>query len=689
MLQFSLIRRMFIKNFDIMQRENEVLFVAKADVERLWELYLDSIPPQHNPVYRKRREYDCSSCRHFFRTMGGVVAIRNQEVISVWDYETDSDIWNQVLRTLSAYVKEQVKEHGIADVFLSGMKEVGHDHDMDLDESGDPIFWEHFFVNLPDKYICFGGKERLSSELARLRDRKTVFKRSLDELTLNAVDMVLELVNQGSLYKGDEYRHMLEEFRKHKVAYMSLDMEKQELYAWEKGAKLPDSIAKIRNTSIGTLLEDVTSNMDLDQAVRRYESVVAPQNYKRSKPVFTQRMLQEAQDTITRLGYLDSLERRYANADDISVNNILFCNRDTARRVQGVGDIFFALAKDVKPEPGRFSRIEEISIEDFIDRVLPTATEVEAFLEARHIPNMVSLIAPVNKDSKTMFKWNNNFSWAYSGNVTDSMLKQNVQKAGGKVDGVLRFSIQWNDGSEWNRNDEDAHCMEPDGNEIYYAKPHNKKTDGVLDVDIRYPVEGKAAVENITWPDKRKMLPGAYEFFVKTFQARGGRGGFRAEIEFDGQIHSFDYALNTKGQAIVPVAKVTLSPDGIFSIKEHLPASTSKREIWGIQTQEFVPVSVICYSPNYWDDQNGIGNKHYFFMLKDCVNPELPNAFYNEFLNSELYPDHRKVLEALSSKMHVQKCEDQLSGLGFSSTMRNELVVKVKGNTERTLKIKF
>ena len=655
----------------------EQLYELDVDKDLLWDLYLNSIPSEHNKIFRKRRQYDCSTCRHFVKNVGALAAIDGGRLVTVWDVESGDQDFDRVAKILSEYVKR----NGIENVFAIKVPNAGTDSNREMTESGEIIKWEHFHVHIPDRYqsSLAASVEAIKGNAKTTRD---AFARNLQEVTMDSIETVLELINQGSLYRGEEYKRVVSAFRQWKKEYDKIeDASERDLYIWDKIGKNTDPAAlKIRGTAIGTLLIDISEGMDLDSAVKRYEKVVAPTNYKRSKPIFTQEMLASAQKTITELGYMDSLSRRFANADDITVGNILYRNADTARRMDG--NIFEMLAKEATGKPRQFSKVEEIGIEDFIKNVVPTATEIEAYVQNKHIPNFCSLIAPVYKDSKTMFKWGNNFSWAYSGNVTDSILKQNVKNAGGNVEGVLRFSIQWNDLDGFDQNDMDAHCKTPHG-EIFYRQ--KMVHGGALDVDIIHPVKGQPAVENITWADM-KYLNGKYDFFVHKYTDRGGRSGFRAEIEFDGIIYSYDCRDMFSGNKAV--ATVTVN-NGQFSIRHNMPNSESTKEVWGIHTNTFVPVSVICYSPNYWDHQNGVGNKHYMFMLKDCVNPEMPNAWYNEFLNSDLYPAHRKVMEVMGLKAHVQDTNDQLSGLGFSSTLRNELVVKVKGATERTLKIKF
>ncbi len=679
------------KNLQQMSKDSSRLFTVNVDTEELYNLYLDSFPAGTNEIYRERREYDCSCCRHFIRDVGNVVSIKNGELHTIWGINPVSDDkYNVVAAALDAYVKQKA----VLGVFLKKEKRIGTPENREMLPTGKINKYEHFFVDLPE--ICIFKEyygHTLEGDLSQFRDIRNVFKRSLDEISKEAVDTVLELIAQNSLYKGAEWKKQLAEFKNYQKEYGKLTDEQKELWIWEKSIAAGAVIGKIRNHSIGTLLVNISEGMDLDLAVRKYEQIVAPVNYKRPKAIFTKKMLEDAKKTITELGYMDSLQRRFATLDDITVNNILFSNKDAAKRITGAMDLFDEMEQDVAIDPKRFSKVEEISAEDFIKNVLPVAKELEVYLENKHIQNMVSLIAPEVAAAKTMFKWNNGMSWAYTGNITDSDIKENVKAAGGSVAGVVRFSIQWNDKDGKDNSDLDAHCIEPKGGEhIYFGCRKSLRTRGELDIDITQPVDqcrasNGVAVENITYPSKEYMIPGTYKFFVNQFAYRGSQG-FKAEIEVNGEIHSYEYNAPVRGN--VDVAEVILDQSGNFKVVDKLPGNcaTISKDVWGIKTLQFTPVSVVCYSPNYWDEQKGIGHQHLFFMLKDCINPEEPNGYYNEFLKPEL-EQHRRVFEALGAKAHVKDVDDQLSGVGFSLTKRNDLIIKVKGATERVLKIKF
>lgn len=667
-MNFKEFRDLLQSNVNHVIKDHTVLFVTDVDKEVLWDMYLSSFSPGKNEIYRTRREFDCSCCKQFIRQFGNVVVIDNDYTLkTIWDFETDEDTYAPVIEALSAYVKSMP----VVDVFATSVVNFGTAQSREMRESGVHT-WNHFHVEIPTIFKnAAPGME--NTVAAQARDKKSVFRRALDEIAPTAVQDVLDMIDENTLYRGEEWKSNLVTFLKLQAKYNA--SQQKDNFAWLESTRYSGTITGIRNHSIGTLLVDLTEGVDVDTAIRKWEAVMAPANYKRPKPVFTAKMVEQAEKTAVELGLLESLPRRFARLGDITVNNVLWVNRDARKYMAGTSGIFQAMKTDVVIDPRSTKNVPSIGIDELLAK-LQQASDIQVLMENRLSGNLVSLIAPVNSDAPSMFKWNNGFSWAYSGNVTDSM-KEQVKAAGGDVTGILRFSIRWND-QVYNPNDYDAHAIEPGGIEIcYYQRQSNM--GGRLDVDIIAPEMGRPAVENITWQGENNLLFGQYRFFVHCFSHRGGDDGFDAEIEFAGDVHSYSYRKNLRYNEKVYVATLLYShANGMRWVEElEHKLGTTQREIWGIKTNQWQPISTVLYSPNYWDNST-VGNRHYFFMISGCQNDDQPNGFFNEYLPEALTP-HRKVFEALGKRMKVEPASDQLSGLGFSSTKRENAIFKIDG----------
>lgn len=664
-----------------MTNAGDPLFLMDVDKDTLWSLYLESIPPEHNPIFRKRREFDCSCCRHFIKSLGGVVRIKDYRLTTLWDFAFDDPVFGPSMRALSSYVRSR----HIAGPFLTKEATFGQSITHEDNPDVGMITWEHLSATLPKTYT-YHGSATIPSAFGEARSMIGVFERSLSEITDEALTTVLDIIGDGALYRGEEWKEQLIRFKGIRNKYMELPTDLKEAFIWEVGIAVGPVLAKIRNHSIGVLLTSLSEGNDLEASIKAYEAIVAPTNYRRPKPIYTKKMLEAAKATLKQMGLLGSLERRFATVEDLSVGDILFADRDAAPRLIAK-DPFTDLGKGVKKGERTLSTPIEVSIDHFIQEDLPGAEKLSILLEGRHRGNLVSLIAPKDPSAPSLFRWGNPFSWAYTGNITDSM-KDRVKSAGGNIDGCLRFSIQWNDQSEYNPNDYDAHCRLPGRREIYYREKWDKPTKGQLDVDIIHPEDGKPAVENITFPSRDLLEEGNYVFAVHCYSHRGGRDGFIAEIEFDGQVFNFEYRKDVRSNETINVATIHFSKRDGFKIAPMLPTTTSPLNMWGIEGGDFHPVSLFLLSPNHWKASEGTGNKHYIFTIPGCTNPERPNGFFNEFLKSDLLP-HRKVFEALGGRMHVEDSPHQLSGVGFSETKKDSVVVKVEGRITKILKINF
>lgn len=696
------------KKFDEMSKSGK-LFRVQMTGQQVWDLYLESFSDEDDPVFRDplSSSHNCNHCKNFIRRYGNIVSVdKNMEIQTMFDVEIRGEYQNT-----AAELSKAIKSSKIAEVFFETFNElnslpyesckknnkvfqlgmVRNSKQYSREEAekygvvktGEVRTFDHMHLFIDKDFVDMSGSS-VESLMASYRDSKNTFQKAMEIISLDTLNLVKDLINQGSLLDGTTHLFKIEQMIALKAEYDALAADKRDNWCWVKSYRLP--IARFKNELIGVLCTELAEGKELNEACQAWNRRVDPANYMKAKAPITKRQIEEAKKFVEENGYAESFDRRLATIDDIKVSEILHSNVGSGE-MKKVSIFDGVKSTSTRHKRSEFDGVEEVTIEKFMKDILPSCTSVEAFLANSHQGNMVSLTTAKDKSSKPIFKWDNNYSWTFSGNLAGkSQIKEAVKAEGGKIDGALRFSIIWNENGK-EILDFDAHATEPNGTEIYFSsfKGHKTSMSGMLDVDMIRPT--RMGVENIVWSDLHRMKDGVYEMWIHNYDG-GPNRGFKAEIEFEGETFTYEYSSAVPSKANVKVARVTLK-NGKFSIQHMIPESeVSSKEIYGLESNQFHKVNLICLSPNHWGENN-VGNKHYFFMLDGCKAPTSIRSFHNENLLPELAA-HRKVLEVLGSTNMIEKSSgEQLSGLGFNATVRDELVLKIQGSHKRMIKVKF
>lgn len=647
------------------------LFVVDSDKDVICKTYLEAFPEGTNQLFRTRTEHDCSTCKSFLRNAGSIVGIVEGRIRTIWDPDYIPESCS-FYRDVAAALHEYVASLPIRTVFRTPERSFGKEVTYEQTDLA-AIVWKHFHWDVPPMYRT----AEVGFVQGNAITRRGVFSRGLQELSAAALQEVSELIDAKSIYRGQEFAFAVRDFLQLKQEYDNLrTVRDRELFTWAEHMK-PNTA--FLNTAIGTLVSDLSTGMGVEAAVRSFEAKVAPTNYKRPTAVISPAMVKAAAKTIEENGLESALHRRLAKLSDVAVNDVLFVDNEVRPAMRGgVADL---LMDQVKPKRTTRETADatDISIEDFVANVLPTAVSAELLVSNEMLGNFVSLTAPQHEDAARLFKWDNNFAWSYDGNVTDS-IKQRVKQAGGNVNTMFRTSLAW-----FNKDDLDIHMHGPTGLHVYFGR----KQSGIasLDVDMNVSNPTRTPVENICW---NSVPYGEYKILVHNFCKRESIDvGFVLEVEEAGKppvTYRYDKAVGH----MLPCLRVVSSVEGITvsTLDPYLRVADISHNKWGVTTGQFSKIDLVTLSPNHWHGQS-IGNKHWFFILRDCKNPEPTRGIYNEFLSSNL-ETHRKVFEILGDKTKCPVVDEQLSGVGFSSTQKNSAVVAVTtSKTRRLYKISF
>lgn len=354
----------------------------RTDVRHLFATYLENLPED------VRQHYNCSACHRFVSEFGGLVTVaENGETVPVAWPVTVPGLYQKAVGACRA----RVASAKITDVFLSSK-----------DTYGFPVTgeWHHMHA-IPDPKSVYHGKVLAAGQAAaEKREDRGVLLRSLAEFSKETVERAIPLLEGEALYRSEKVLGVAKWFRDVHDIYSTKRKDHRENLIWKAVATAPQGWCHVKNTMVGTLLEDIQNGLPFEDVAAKFKTKMHPLQYQRPTAVPSAGNVKQAEEIVAKLGIAPSLERRFARLDEV----VAVWKPAPAITEKPAGDgIFSHLLKTNVPAAPLVTPATAITWEKFARTVLPTAERIEYRVPG--VGPFITLLTAVNPEAPPILRW--------------------------------------------------------------------------------------------------------------------------------------------------------------------------------------------------------------------------------------------------------------------------------------------
>jgi len=396
----------------------------QTNVNDLWDLYLTNIPKD------SRQYYNCNACRKFIERYGGLVTISPGG-------ETHSVMWQGddvpgMFKASVEAMRQAIGKAKVTGVFLSKDELLG------TPVTGE---WTHMHAILPSAF-----QERLHTVDEVMAEKTADFillKKSMRAYPVEAINQALLLLRADALYRSEKVLGVAEWFKLLHDACHGKNGKLRDNIIWRAVALAPPGYCHLKNTVIGTMLDDIVSGMSLDDVAHRFATKMHPLQYQRPQAAPSEGSIDKAERIVAKLGIERSLVRRFARLDEVQA-----VWRPIEKPIDEKEGVFSHLVPKGKTTIQKYAPTVTITWKKFAETVLPDALYMEVLVPSHG--KFMAILTAEHMDAPPIIQWDcqehrNPCSW-YCYNNGSYARDWGISEGWQNVTAICLYPSMWQDG---------------------------------------------------------------------------------------------------------------------------------------------------------------------------------------------------------------------------------------------------